>query len=133
MGFVSFEEHQSKKNEPLKKEEIKISKNRFKGDLNVFSGASGEFIVSIIPSMDVSGYGKSENEAIEDLKYNLNIFLEDLFKLSVSQRSIYLKDLGWDIDTFFKKKYSTIFIDNNGILQNFDKPEEVKISSLQFA
>ncbi len=68
-----------------------LNKSGVKGKVLNFTGESGEHWISIIPSLDVSGYGNSEFNAIQDLKYNLDIFFKDLFNLSENRRDIELK------------------------------------------
>jgi hypothetical protein len=101
--------------------------------LKCFTGEQGEFWVSIIPSLNVSGYGNNEEEAIEDLRFNFNVMCHDLFAINEIQRKAELNKLGWNINKFFKKRYSKAFVDENGILQNFDHPELVKKSILETA
>lgn len=49
-------------------------------DLKYQTFIDGEFWVSVIPSLDVTGYGKTEEEAIKDMEYNLEIYYEDLLE-----------------------------------------------------
>jgi hypothetical protein len=42
-----------------------------------------------------------------------------------------LKKLGWTKHKYFKKQYSSSFVDENGVLQNFDFPEQVKKTILE--
>lgn len=60
-----------------------------------FTGKSGGHWVSIIPSLNVSGYSESEEDAIKDSQYNLKVFFEDLYELTVAQRDSELKKRGW--------------------------------------
>lgn len=108
------------------KEHLKLTSNRLKGELLNFTGKSGDHWISIIPSLNVSGYGDSESEALEDLKYNLKVLCEDLFELTQDQRDTELKKMGWSRNKFFGKKYASVYVDENGVLQNFDSPKEVK-------
>lgn len=114
-------------------ENLKVSPSGLVGRLSAFSGKQGEFWVSIIPSLNVSGYGESEEDANESLKENLQVFCEDLFSISDTQRRSELKKLGWEPNKFFKKRYSKAYVDENGVLQNFDNPEQVKRKVLQAA
>ena len=114
-------------------ENLKVSPTGLIGRLNAFSGEQGEFWVSIIPSLNVSGYGKTEDEANESLKENLQVFCEDLFSINEVQRKMELTKLGWEPNKFFKKKYSKAYVDENGVLQNFNNPEQVKRKVLQAA
>jgi hypothetical protein len=126
----------SVKIKPLKgvhKEKIKISPNSIHGVFLNFTGKSGDHWISIIPSLNISGYGNTENEAIQDLEYNVEVFSKDLFKLDHLQRVKELKKLGWTKHKYLKKQYSSSFVDENGVLQNFDFPEQVKKTILEAA
>ena len=113
------------------KESLKLTANGLKGKLLNFTGKSGEHWVSIIPSLNVSGYGDSGADAIEDLGYNLKVLCEDLFALTQDQRDAELKKMGWSRNKFFKKQYSSAYVDDNGILQNFDSPGQVQKTILE--
>ena len=92
------------------KEYLKLDSDGLKGKLLNFTGKSGAHWISIIPSLNVSGYGDSEADAINDLKYNLNVFCEDLFKLSQGKRDVVLKNMGWSKNKIFKKMITMLNI-----------------------
>ena len=115
------------------KEKIKITPNRIQGVFFNFTGKSGDYWVSILPSLNISGYGATENEAIQDLKYNVEVFSKDLFELDHFQRIDELLKLGWTKHTYFKKQLSTTFVDEKDVLKNFDSPTEVKKSIFEAA
>lgn len=112
-------------------EYLKLTPKGVKGKFLAFTGKSGEHWVSIIPSVNVSGYGESEEDAIKDLQYNLRVLYEDLHELTVAQKDSELKKLGWSQNKFFKRQYSSVYIDENGVLKNFDSPNQVKKSILE--
>lgn len=113
------------------KEKITLNKDSMKMALQSFTGIQGEFWVSIIPAVNVSAYGKTEFESIENLKENLDLFCDDLFSLKPDRRLLELQKLGWEADKLFKKRLSKTFVDENGILQGFDHPEQVKKNFLE--
>lgn len=110
---------------------LKLVPKGVKGKFLVFTGKSGEHWVSIIPSLNVSGYGETEEDAIKDSQYNLRVLFEDLYELTAVQRNSELKKLGWSQHKIFKKQYSSAYVDENGVLQNFDSPSQVKKSLLE--
>ena len=114
-------------------EKLRVAKDGLEGTLRVFTGQQGEHIVSLIPSLNVTGYGPDENTAIESLKENLETFFDDLFELSEVEIHRELKKFGWQQEVFFKRRMIMPFIDESGVLQNFDFPEQVKTSILQAA
>ncbi|WP_405199067.1 hypothetical protein [Christiangramia sp. LLG6405-1] len=119
--------------ERFENERITVKANGLKGNFICLSGKSGDFWVSVIPSLNTSGYGSTEEESKEDLKYNLDLFCEDLFALDRVSMNRELSKLGWSRDKFFKKRYSSSYVDENGVLQNFDSPKDVKKSVLETA
>lgn len=114
-------------------EKLVLNAHTLKANLACYTGQQGEFWVSIIPSLTVSGYGKTEKESIKDLNYNATLFCDDLFAVTEAQRRAELNKLGWVLNKMFKKKYSKSYIDENGVLQNFDFPEKVKKTILETA
>jgi len=114
-------------------ETLTLAAHSLKASLKCYTGQQGEYWVSVIPSLNVSGYGKTEQESVEDLNYNSNLFCDDLFSVSEEQRRGELNRLGWVINKIYKKRYSKSFVDENGILQNFDFPEKVKRTLLATA
>jgi hypothetical protein len=115
----------------LDQETIELSNNTIHGKLAAFSGVQGEFVVAVIPSLNVSGYGRTEEEAAESLKENLDTFFQDLFALPEANRFAELKDLGWERDPLFKNQISISFVDEGGVLKNFDLPDKVKKLTIQ--
>ncbi len=122
-----------KTNDFSKGEKLTVTPNGIKGLFKAFTGESGEYWVSILPSLNVSGYGKTEEEALENLKENSDLFWQDIYSLGEIGRNAELKKLGWTVNRIFKKKFSKAFIDEKGVLQNFDHPEKVKQNLLQSA
>lgn len=129
MGKLSFKENPN----PTGKEKLVVSKGNLNGNFNMLSGISGEYWVSLIPSLNTSGYGLTEDESIKDLHTNIDIFLEYLFGLPDAMIQVELRKMGWTKSQYFKRRYSKSFVDEKGVLQNFDDPTSVKTSSLQTA
>ena len=115
-----------KPNPDMKKESLNISPSGASGRLISFTGKSGGFSVCTVPSLNVSGYGKSDKESFDDMIYNLKLFLYDLFQLSHTLQDAQLSKLGWTKENFFNKRYAASFVDDSGVLQNFDHPDEVE-------
>ena len=132
MPHISFDVRDRADNSELA-EKLTVNLNGIKGMFKSFTGQSGEYWVSIIPSLNVSGYGNTEQEAIDDLKENTDQFWQDLFSLTVDLRHAELRKLGWTVDKIFKKKFSKTYVDDSGVLQNFDYPELVKRNVFQAA
>ena len=129
MGKSTFTELVKK----FENEKITVKTNGLKGNFICLSGKSGDHWISIIPSLNTSGYGSTEEDSKEDLKYNLDLFCEDLSKLDRDSINRELSKLGWSRDKFFRKRYSSSYVDENGVLQNFDSPKDVKRFVLETA
>ena len=113
------------------REYLKLTHNALEGKFLNFTGKSGVYWVSIIPSLNFSGYGDLESEAKKDLEYNLKVLCKDLFELPQDQRDAELKKMGWSKDKVLKKQYSSVYVDEDGVLQNFDFPKQVKKTILE--
>ncbi|TLV03356.1 hypothetical protein [Dyadobacter luticola] len=112
---------------------LELHHDGLSGQLAMFTGTQGDFIVSIVPSLNVSGYGRTETEALESLSENLDTFFSDFFALEKAERHQELHNLGWSGDFHFEHPLSPSYIDNGGVLKNFDFPEKVKKTTLQAA
>lgn len=132
----TFELHEiSHLNEPgkIQSEALKLTQDVIEGILVVYTGKQGVHTLSIIPSLNVSGYGFDEEDSINALKENLRTLFEDLFEVSESERKQELLKMGWSAQPSLDKRLAWLHFDEKGILQNFDFPEQVKTSILQAA
>jgi hypothetical protein len=77
-------------------------------------------IMLYIPSIDVSGYGETEEMAKEILHFNM----QELFKflLAASGETLHheLKKLNWKKNRFASKQFSRSVVDINGDLREFN-------------
>jgi len=101
------------------------------GKLLSFLGKINQYWQSIIPSLNVSGYGATQEDSINDLEYNLKVLCEDLFSLNETQRDLELNKMGWEKDVLLKNHYFFTYQENSIDLQIFDFPNEVKITILE--
>lgn len=110
-------------NEPYSNqtEMFRIKGNKIDFGIITFEGKeSGVFIV-YSPSLEVTGYGNTKEEAEKSFEFNVSQFCEDLYLLNSKSRDVILTDLGWSKVKFKNKNYSKAYIDNEGVLQNFDE------------
>lgn len=114
-------------------ERLKLAPHEAVGMLKIFTGQQSNYWVSIIPALNVSGYGKNEADAFQALKENLDTFFEDLFRLSDIDRDNVMVNIGWEIETAFPNKFSNPAVNEQQVLQSFDHPELVKKLMLQTA
>lgn len=113
-------------------EEMRVRPNGFSGFLRSYVGKQGGFYVGIIPSLMVSGYGATEEEARDDLEYNLKLFFDDMHALSEPERRLEILKLGWKQKGLFRKNLVPKG-DFEDVRSDFDDPESVKSFLLQAA
>jgi hypothetical protein len=89
-------------------------------EVTVVSGKEGEHFISIIPSLMISGYGSTEQEAIDSLDENVETFCEDFMKLNAEQKKSELVKLGFLQVPYHRKNFSKLFVDENGLLQGLE-------------
>ena len=94
------------------------------------AGKEGDHFIVVSPAILVSGYGNTEKEAEESFQENINLFCQDLIKLTNEQREIELTKLGFSKVKFQNKNYSKSYVDKNGVLQGFE-PGTIKSSMLE--
>lgn len=101
-------------------ERVIIENNKINIRTLLFLGKEGDYFVVISPSILVSGYGKTEPEALESFQHNLKVFGQDVLSLKIDERNSYLESLGFlNHHTNFSRSY----VDSKGILQEFDAVE----------
>lgn len=101
-------------------ETIRIKGGAIRLGVFMARGKDGDFYVNICPSLHVSGYGKTPKEARESFEENLRLFCEDLLSLSKEKRDKELISLGFSKSRFRTKNFSKTYIDQDGVLQNFE-------------
>jgi hypothetical protein len=114
------------------RENIKINwkKGRIHGSLCVFDFMDNGHHIAYMPSLNLTGYGDTKEEAHSLLMdYVLNDYLIGLFTLPQSKIIDELKKSGWDNSLFFTKDFSKSHVDGEGVLREFNLPAETKIGS----
>lgn len=109
---------------PLKardKDIVRIKGNNLHLSLSVFNGRQGEYFLCYCPTLNISGYGKTEDEAEEFIKIEMGLFCEDVLAMTSEERENYLLSLGFKKERFRTKNFSKVYVDENGRLQDFDK------------
>ncbi len=107
------------KNKP-EEDTIRIKGGTLTVEATVISGKEGEHFVSIVPSLMISGYGSTEQEAMHSLDENMETFCEDFMKLNQDQRKSELIKLGFSQVPFHTKNFSKLYVDENGLLQGLE-------------
>ena len=76
-------------------DKINISNEKINSELAIFLFKEDENYIAYSPALDLSGYGKTEEEA----RNSFNIVLNEYFDYSISEGTLYqdLKTHGWNI------------------------------------
>lgn len=119
-----------------KKESLKIDvkRRRINAELHAVAFMDGEYHIIYIPSLNLSAYGDTPEEAKEMMNESLKVFSEDLLECSSAELDNMLADLGWQKEKFFPKKRvnlsQTTFED---IKKQFNLPDATKSEEFEIA
>ncbi|MEI8075242.1 MAG: hypothetical protein WCH78_10875 [Bacteroidota bacterium] len=104
------------------KDELYFHTQRITGQVNMhkFQDKDTQQFVFFSPSLDVTGYGDTEEKALEMVKFSIAELFEHLFVLSSKKRELELQKLGWKPAQFKNKQFSKAFVDGDGVLQNLN-------------
>lgn len=122
--------HNQKRSERLS---VNFSKGRLKARLNAMSFMEGDSYIIYLPSVKISAYGDTLDEAKEMIEVCLEEFSKDIIKLNSKVGMDYLRGLGWKEESYFKKRMialsTTSFED---IKKEFDLPDNIVVNELSF-
>jgi hypothetical protein len=112
----------------MNKEQIKIDfRNKVaKANLKAISFQDGNQFIVYIPSLNLSAYGDTQDEA-KAMLYDivLDDFFETLLEAPIDSAKKELLKYGWEQSAILKKQFSSsTFIDRQGILKNFNLSED---------
>ncbi|ARK09022.1 hypothetical protein A6C57_01105 [Fibrella sp. ES10-3-2-2] len=106
---------------------IDFESHSIMGILNSYRFEDNGFIVTYIPSLGLSAYGETVEEANQMLVHDvINDFFNTIIDLPAVAVFEELSKLGWTCNkaTEFKNQ---AYVDEAGILQNFDLPQDTPI------
>lgn len=104
----------------LEADSIDIKDGTLAVNATVFCGKEGEYFISIIPSLMISGYGTTEQEAMDSLDENMETFCEDFIKLNQEQKLLELTKFGFSQISYQSKNFSKLYVNENGLLQGLE-------------
>jgi len=84
-------------------DEIKYTKGRIEAKLNVLTFQEDDVWIAWIPSLNISSYGDSNKEAIENVKEATELLFEHIVKKHTVIDV--LKELGWSLKPRTKRKF----------------------------
>lgn len=89
--------------------QINLSKKQMKFKIRYWAFKQGEHHIVYLPSLQISGYGDTVNEAHNLVKVSITDFAENLIRLKDEARILkVLYDLGWERNKYFKKRMSNL-------------------------
>ena len=123
---------------PFENEQAKVSKNGFGFRINSYGFKEDEFYVQYVPSLGLSAYGDSPEEALNGIKGALEIFIENYSELSLSAQVKWLYENNWikskylftDVYTIEREQLSKMTVNEFGDLVD---PSKVETTALQVA
>ena len=109
---------------------INLNKGKIKACLSVLAFVDNDTkqYIAYIPSLHISGYGATEQKAMEMLKYSLDNFGNYIASLPADKVSLELASYGWE-KTIFNKEYSRKFAAGDSTLSGYNA-ENNKIEHL---
>ncbi|MBL0912673.1 MAG: hypothetical protein IBJ09_09900 [Bacteroidia bacterium] len=113
-------------------EHIRIKARSVTVNILTASGKEGDHYIVIAPSILVSGYGDTPEEAEESFRHNIDVFCHDLAKEDPEERSKYLISLGFKAEKFQTRNYSKVYVDKDGVLRGFE-PSSIVPQELEAA
>ena len=98
----------------------------------VFGFKDNDSHIAFVPSLNLTAYGATEKEAFDMLFEDvIQDFMKNILDIQESDVTKELNKYGWQRSRYFKKKfYNTPFIDKQGILKNFNLPDETPVKSM---
>lgn len=104
-------------------DKINVSGEKINSELAVFLFKEDDNYIAYSPALDLSGYGKTEEEA----RSSFNIVLKEYFDYCVSEGTLYqdLKGHGWKIrkDEVETPKVSVLVMNNRELSNILDKKD----------
>ena len=119
LNILSVEKNAKGKADSLR---INRSAGKIHGFMNVFKFQDKDTkqMIAYCPCFDITGYGETENKAVEMLKFSISEYFNSLIKLSQKQMESELTLLGWKHKKLQNKEYSKAYVDIDGQLQNLN-------------
>ncbi len=102
-----------------------MSKNLVSAQLTIYKliDKDTKQVVLYNPSLQLSGYGDTEKQAFDIIRFNLDEHSKYLTNLSYSNLQKELMKLGWKKDPFRGREFSNAYVDLDGKLQEFNAEE----------
>jgi len=109
---------------------LNLRKGEGHGTIRVVEFKDHQFYVAYMPTLNLSGYGDTENEALDMLfKDVLMDFFEHLMKLSETEVTEELAKYGFMKSGYFKKRFTSVgpHVELSSILSKLNLPPDTKV------
>lgn len=96
---------------------------------SVFTFRDGDHIIAYIPSLNLSGYGPTKEEAYDMLLVDVaDDFFENLLALDQSDIIAELTDSGWTRNSIVDTEFNAPYIDAQELIERLDMPKEKQVT-----
>ncbi|MGV0828340.1 hypothetical protein ACTS9C_05510 [Empedobacter brevis] len=111
---------------------IRYRRGHISASLTVVSFIEEGSHIVYSPSLEMSGYGDTEEEAKEMFSYSMEDYFKTLIKLSHKTIEAELRKYGFKQKKYKSKNYSKLYVDQDGVLQGLDQPSLVDLKIEKF-
>lgn len=103
--------------------------------INVADFVDHGHVVVYAPSLNISAYGETKDEALKMLFEEVLVdYFHNLFQLTESELTKELAKYNWKRSKILRKRFSnSAYVDSEGILKNFNLPKETLINQRQMS
>ena len=124
--FTTYETSDNKHEKDTLRMVFNKSHTEFKGVLSTIKMIDKDTSQHIIyiPSLNLTSYGDTEEQAEEMMKSSIDDLFEFLDEMPPKQRELELRKMGWEQNKLKNKIYSKAYVDPSGVLQNFNVTEQ---------
>jgi hypothetical protein len=112
---------------------INKSRGKIKSRLLILTGTDKDSkqIIHYLPSLEISGYGATEEKAYAMLNDCVKDFFKYILESPVYKVQNELRSLGWIQSALKKIEYSKSFVDITGGLKNFNVKDKVELGFIE--
>ncbi|HEY6976339.1 MAG TPA: hypothetical protein VH396_08615 [Chitinophagaceae bacterium] len=89
----------------------------------IFLDKDANVFVAYLPSLEVSGYGSTVNDAQEMFKFSIKDFFDYLTQISIEEVQRELRKLGWKKNSHFNKRFSKDQVNIRDLLKDYNIEE----------
>ncbi|RZM26571.1 MAG: hypothetical protein EOO88_16485 [Pedobacter sp.] len=129
MGYLNKEIINSPGGVPTNLMHIDYLSGTIESNIHIVSLEDNGYHINYAPALQISSYGHTQEEA-RDMMINIVIpdLFENILKIGKPATLEFLSKLGWSaVDRESKDFKNSAFVDRDGILQNFNLPQDTKI------